>query len=376
MHGGDIYRNQIKIDFSVNINPLGIPKGVMEAMTEGLLEAVHYPDLEIRELKEALADRFEGIDAENVLCGNGASELLMALAHGLHPQSALLVAPGFSGYEHALSAVTCQIKRWYAKEEQGFAYTIQLCDVIKKEKPDMVIFANPSNPVGALMEKDLLHKVVEACEEVGAFLVIDECFLELSGRARTESMVSELKNHEKLMILRAFTKSFAIPGVRLGYLLTGNKELHQIIKKQLPEWNVSVIAQRAGIAALKEIDFLEKSIALIEKEREFLQEGLEKMGLKTFQSYGNYVLFQIKEEGAAKQNLEGKIGAGQIRTEQTEKNQSGLKEWLLKEGILIRDCSDYEGLKQGFYRIAVRERRDNELLFLKIEDYLREIRRR
>ena len=170
---------------------------------------------------------------------------------------------------------------------------------------------------------------------------MDECFISFcEGDA---SFVSEIEEYPNLLLVQAFTKLYAIPGVRLGFLVSGNEGLVQKIGRQLPEWNLSVFAQEAGIACAKEKEFVEQTVWYVQKERAFLAEQLQKMGLEVFDGEGNFILLY------------------------TEKP---LYELLLKRGILIRDCRNFKGLTKGYYRLAVKSREENKILLREIGECL------
>lgn len=347
MHGGDRYGREVEHDFSINVNPMGTPAEVTYAMHEAVGEAGFYPDIRCRRLKQAISRHFQ-VPCENVLCGNGASELLMALSHALRPKKALLCAPGFSGYEHALSAAGCEISYAGLDEADGFAVTDGYIRALEREKPDFAVLTNPGNPVGRLVSRDILLGAARWCMDNSAHLLIDECFLELAEQGGRYSLVPDLGEYPCVMILRAFTKSMAIPGIRLGYLL-GEASLLREVAAQLPEWNVSAIAQRAGIAAIRVaecMDYLSESRGLIADERHFLQESLRGLGCHVYQSDANFIMFYMEHE-------------------------KGLFEKLAKKKILIRDCSDYVGLGAGYYRVAVRAHEENEALLRAISECIK-----
>ena len=345
MHGGDIYRNKVHMDFSVNVNPLGISDGVMRALEQGIRKADVYPDPKCEELKKAIEKRVFKVVNVNlipdcIVCGNGASELLLAICQWKKPTKAILPAPGFAGYRKVLQTVGCTWREFYLSEEQNFHWTKErcntLCQALESEHYDILFMTNPANPTGTLMDREKLCEIAQVCERVGTLLVLDECFIELTDAPLENSLVGELKEFKQLLILRAFTKSFAIPGIRLGYLVCPDEKTARLIEEQLPEWNVSVPAQQAGIAAMKEENFLQQSRKLIANERDWLTKKLTQMGVKVFPSKANFILFQWTKDD--------------------------LYQRLLEQGILIRDCSDYEGLNGGYYRIAVKKHEENEEL--------------
>lgn len=344
MHGGDIYRNKVHTDYSVNVNPLGIPEQVRDAMVGAVDLAQNYPDANCEELREKLAQRF-GLRRENVVCGNGASELILAICRWKRPKKALLLAPGFSGYTRALRALDCRITNYYLRKKEEFLLTaertVDICDLLRKGGYGLFFLTNPANPTGSLTDREFVRLLAQACKDAGTVMVVDECFMELTQEPKKNSMIDELCLYDNVLVLRAFTKSFAMPGIRLGYLLCGNGRDAEKIMLQLPEWNVSLPAQAAGSVALEQEEYLTASREFIKAQREYLEDGLNKLGARVFHSDANFILFQWKDEK--------------------------LYEKLLCQGILIRDCSDFEGLGKGYFRIAVKNRLENEWLLKAIK---------
>lgn len=339
IHGGDIYRNQITNDFSVNINPLGIPKQTKKAMLEAVMHCDQYPDIQAQELVHAI-ETISGIPLENILCGNGASELFLAIFHGVRPKKTIIPVPSFSGYEYAARAVGSKLVPYVMKEEHGFCLDFDFINSIKRDI-NMLILANPNNPVGNIIDRKFLEQVVKECMKKNIIVVIDECFMEFTGKEEVYSLKDVLLQYPNLMIVRAFTKLYAVPGIRLGYLFCGNENLLAKIGRQLPEWNLSIPAQAAGKAACREDKYREETVQFLEKERVYLTEKLRQEGITVFPSETNFLLL---------------------------KSNFLLYEKLLNKGILIRDCSNFKGLQRGFYRIAIKKRDENELLMRAIRD--------
>lgn len=336
-HGGDlysakhIYEGQI-LDLSVNMNPLGAPDSVIQAAEQSLHHLGEYPDPLCRELREAIA-RADGVRPEQVFCGNGASEVIFRLAQTLHPQSALLLAPTFSEYEAALTQTGCDCRFFTLRREDNFDVTEEILEEIQ-EGTDLLLLCSPNNPTGRVIGKPLLEKILQKCEQVGAFLALDECFLPLTTGG--ESMAGLLKDHPRFFLLRAFTKTYSIAGLRLGYGL-GDPALVERITANGPCWNVSGPAQAGGLACLKCPDWPQKGKAYLEEHRPILEEGLRSLGCEVIPSGVNYMLFRLP-------------------------GVRDLKERLLNRGILIRSCADYRGLAADWYRAAVRSEEETERL--------------
>lgn len=343
MHGGDIYRNLAELDFSVNISPLGVSKRVREALEDSLSHVEKYPDLRCEKLIKSLSGK-HGLDEDKIVCGNGASELIMAISHAVTPERAALTAPGFRGYEHALKAVGAQIIYYYLKEETGFGMGEDIFPFLEEKHPSIIFLANPNNPSGKVVSAEWMERLAKLCARTGTFLVIDECFSEMVSENRNVSFEKRLPRYLNVVILKAFTKSFSIPGIRLGYCLCSDSGTAKIIRTQLPEWNVSVPAQAAGVAALEGTANLAYMREVVRRERKYLMEELSGFVEKVFPSDANYVLFFDNRDWYA---------------------------LLLKEKILIRDCSDYAGLGKGYYRIAVKQHKHNEILVGKMREIVK-----
>lgn len=342
MHGGDIYSSKVKYDFSVNMNPLGIPRKAKSAGKKALKNAAHYPDPNCLALRKKLSEKL-GIKGEAICFGNGASELISAFARASKAERALLLAPSFSGYRAALESIGAKISYYHLDEKNGFSLsgsdTVNLESEILSGKYGIFIMASPNNPDGRLVPAEYMEKIAAACGKSETWLLIDECFMALSGS--NSSFLRKILNSKNAAVLRAFTKTFSLPGVRLGYMVS-EKETGEKVRKELPEWNVSLIAQETGVACLSGEKYILRAVRLIEKERRFLSEKLSSLGFKVFPSDVNFILFKS-----------GKI--------------FDLKERLLKKKILLRDCGDYEGLEKGFYRIAVKTHRENRKLALALK---------
>ena len=336
IHGGDVYRNHVDMDFSINVNPLGTPECIKEALHRAVEMCGKYPDMEAERLGKAVST-FLGVPKEYLLFGNGASEIFMAIVHGIRPRKVVIPVPSFYGYEYAAKSVDCEIIYYEMKQENNFCIKEDMSRILT-EDVDILFLANPNNPIGNLLDKEMIKTLLQHCRDKGIYVVVDECFIEFCGNQF--SLLPEILKSEYLILVRAFTKIFTIPGVRLGYLVCKSKEIHTKIAGQLPEWNLSCFAQEAGCICAGQMEFMEKTKNYIEKERPYMEKRFMQIGFRTFPSESNFI---------------------------TIYSDKPLYEKLLKRGILIRDCSNFRGLKKGFYRIAVKSRKENEILFMAME---------
>jgi len=340
LHGGDRYQNREMLDFSANINPLGMPKGCMEAAIRGISESIYYPDYEGRDLVNELV-KVEGINFNQIILGNGAAELIYAICYALLPQKALLAVPCFQEYEIALTNVDCKVDSYFLKREMEYQLDEDFLDAISKDT-DIVFLCNPNNPTSGLIEKELLVKIAKRCQECNTYLVLDECFLPFVEEEPAFSMKTELETYSNLMILRAFTKVYAMPGLRLGYVMSANIDILQKIRSRMQPWNTSVPAQFAGLAALKDRDFLLATRQYLERERTYLEKNLISPFIKhIFKGHANFIFFEAS---------------------------SDLYLRFKEKKIILRDCSNFTNLEKGTYRIAIRTHKENERLITVLQE--------
>lgn len=337
-HGGDIYRNQVDLDFSANINPLGLPKGVREAITENMETYGRYPDSRSEALCEALA-LHHGVSSSQILCANGAADLIFQVVFALKPKKALLFAPGFSEYEQALLAIGCEIIYKDLQEEDGFLPDLSETAVSLSDDLDLVFICNPNNPTGIPLKCKELALFLDRCQSHQIFVVVDECFCDFLEEPEEYSIIPLIKGNPGILVLKAFTKTYAMAGIRLGYGISGSKKLLDAVERVRQPWTVSAVAQAAGQAALLETGYLKEARQLIQSERTFLMQKLKALGFTLYASSANYVFFRD-----VKQNYDKE-----------------LYELMKAEKVLIRSCANYRGLDGSYYRICVKTRAENKI---------------
>lgn len=345
-HGGDwagfMAEYGVKpLDYSSNINPFGVPDGVKAAIVRAVDTADNYPDPLCRRLVAKLGQH-EGVNPEWITCGNGAADLIFRLALALRPRKALLPAPCFAEYEQALSTVDCQFTYYELKPEYDFRVQEDILEAID-DSIDVMFLCEPNNPTGVTTPKSLLIRILEACKKHNVILALDECFNEFLEDPEAHSMKDYLRDYPNLIIFKAFTKKYGIPGVRLGYVIQANEDMQRRMRICGQPWSVSNLAEEAGLACLEEKAYWERGHALVQEERKWLYQELTDLGLKVFPGEANYLLFF---DGA----------------EENPDLRASLGERMRKEGILIRNCDNYRTLEQGWYRVAVRLPEENKRL--------------
>jgi threonine-phosphate decarboxylase len=343
LHGGNIYQAERKqkkgiIDFSANINPLGLSSQVKKAISNNLDRVLHYPDPEAWVITQKIAQHW-GIGRENIIIGNGSVEFIYLIAFTYRPKLLLIPAPSFSEYERAGRCVGSQLRFLELDEEHEFKP-----DLTEIGKTDLLFLCNPNNPTGNLVLKNQEIKTLP-----GRLLVIDEAFMDFLPDEERHTLIRRAQKDKKIIVIRTFTKFYALPGLRIGYLVAHKETVQRLKRHQVP-WSVNSLAQLAGEYLLDDREYHRLTLQLIDNERFYLFNKISNIkGLKPYPAVANFLLIKIKNR---------KLTSGSLAKE------------LLKKGILIRDCSNFRNLNNKFIRIAVRSRKENEKLISAFKDAL------
>jgi threonine-phosphate decarboxylase len=348
VHGGNIREIAHKysldedgvLDFSSNCNPLGFPPGIRSLFHREAGTLLHYPDTPCTDLAKALAHE-NGVGEKNIVVGNGSTELIYLIPRALKPRVALIVNPTFGEYERSLTSMGCTIESIDLKEKTNFRINPE--EIIPLlSGVDILYLCNPGNPTGVLTGKDEIDSLIKAAGKRGVVVVVDEAFMDFSDN---HSRAHQVRKQKGLIILRSMTKFFGIPGLRLGYLLAPSA-MTAVINLHKEPWSVNTFAQKAGIRCLADEPFRVKTKRFIERERPYLFSQLADIeGLQPYSSATNFILSKITRKG---------LTSGR------------LYEGLAKKGILVRDCRSFRGLGNKFIRVAVKKRKQNELLIKEI----------
>ncbi|MEF9951089.1 MAG: threonine-phosphate decarboxylase CobD [Clostridium sp.] len=330
------------IDFSANINPLGLNKSVEESIIKGICNVDRYPDITYRELRDSIA-RYENTNSENILLGNGAGEVIFNIVRAIMPRVGLVMAPSFSEYEDALNSVGARVNHYTLSKdfniESDFLDEIS-CGV------NMVFLCNPNNPTGVLTPRNIVEAIAKKCEGVGATLVVDESFLDFVEDKDDYSMISLVNRFKNMIVVKSLTKFFAFPGIRIGYGITSSTSYISGYRGACPPWNVNTLAMVASITAMDQDEYSRESVNYIKGESQRLYNELNSINhISAYKPSVNYVLLKCS------QSIDLQLS-------------------LIKKGILIRDCSNYKGLEKGYYRVAVKKVAENNRLINALKEVL------
>lgn len=343
-HGGNIFTVaralgvpvESIMDFSASINPLGLSALVRKALICGIDSLIHYPDSSHTDLRAALA-KHHGLPAANMVIANGSTELIYNLPGMLPGNKALLISPCFSEYVRALNQHNWEVQHFTLTPETNFSIDMERLERALADGINCLYLCNPGNPNGTLYPQRVIEQVYRLCLSSGTFLVLDEAFMDFCE----ESSAKQFAVHsDNAIVLRSMTKFFGIPGLRLGYAIA-NPTLAGHLNSMGGPWSVNTLALLAGTAALKDDEYIQRTIEGTRQERRGLFKELERIqGLKVYPSCANFLLVEILTGISARE----------------------LQERLIRHHIMIRDCASFMGLSERFFRIAVKSSAENQRL--------------
>lgn len=348
VHGGEVLdaasktglkREEI-LDFSSSVNPLGASEKALEAAKKAFEEIPAYPDSNANALRRAIASHYNGINENNVVVGNGSTELMYLFADVFLKKGefALIPAPTFGEYEGAVKKSGENAR--FVRLNRDF--NVDLATFSREMSGAKIIFlCNPNNPTSILIPNEALTGIIEEALNQDSLVFLDEDFLEFVENEKELSLINKIKQYPNLFILRSFTKIYGLTGLRVGYGIASEEIVNLLLCAKIP-WNVNCLAQAAAVAALNDEEHLRVTRRLIEKEKKRLLGELQ--SFKSFKVYppdANFFFIDIRKSGLTASELAGK---------------------LLRQGILIRDCTSFHGLDPYFIRVAVKTPPENERL--------------
>lgn len=350
VHGGNIWTAAQKwglpidriLDFSANINPLGPSPEARRAIEENLDRLIHYPEPTGDSCKLSLAQYLE-VDIRNLILGNGGSELIYLLGRMFYKGRLLLLTPCFSEYGEGLE----KPRRLEIPLDADKKFELPLGQMIETMRAgDLIFIGNPNNPTGNCFNSRDLRELAARARDIGAVAVVDEAFLDFTGDP-DQSLRYMVQENPALIVVGSLTKFFAIPGLRLGYAAAAAEHIRQM-EFLLPTWRINTLALAAGRASLADRDYIEKTVALVNRERQFLLEQLQALPfLRAFPAASSFLLIDAQASGLTAAKWQERLGP---------------------QGILIRDCGNFKNLSPYYFRVAVKRREQN----LRLLEALRE----
>lgn len=340
-HGGEVFsypenERDSLIDFSININPLGMsPKGKWALLQALDRDVLRYPDTEARDLRAALSERYK-VEEKQITIGNGATELMYMLLQLLRPKRVIIPEPAFGEYRLSAIAAGCEITSIPLNEHD---FSLPVDAISKSMTEDFLIYlGNPNNPDGRLLEEGALKKILQEAEQKNGHVVVDESFIDFGHGKSYRSLCAA---HPSLIVVMSLTKFYACPGLRVGCAFS-SPEIASALAGRLVPWHINGPVQTYMTAALSDTNYIRQSVSYCAEQKKKLSAGLTGYEqIRQFPGYANYILCKLSPS------------AGTV---------SQLEDTLRPYHILIRNCSNYTHLSEYWFRVAVRKESENTQL--------------
>lgn len=343
-HGGDVWDRLEVRDFSSNVNPLGPPERLDEYIAEASRDMINYPDDHCRELKEAISQRF-GVPVTNIMVGAGSAELIRLFPEVFVRQGdkVIMPRPTFSEYGFACQLMGAKMVDLPLPEDDGFHPDIG--DLISAMGPGSkaVFLCNPNNPTARMVSKKEVMEVVEEAGRKDVMVFLDETLLELSEKERDVTCVGEVEGHDNMFLIRSFTKTFAMPGLRIGYGF-GSKGVVRYMDAARLSWNVGTIEQRVATKLMvNEQGHVRTAVRMLVDEKERMREGISHILKHRVRLPDSYFFFHpLRPLGVTSPKF---------------------RDMMLRHNVLVRDCSSFGPPGHSYSRFCVKTRAsDDEFL--------------
>ncbi len=337
------------ISFSANVNPLGISPKLRENLRYKIDVISSYPDRDYTSLRKEIA-AYSNVNIDNVIVGNGATELISLFIKILKPKNALIIGPTYSEYERELTLEGGQVKYHQLDEERDFNLDLASLEKDLESDVDLLIICNPNNPTSSVIENKDMEEILKVCKKRNIFLMVDETYVEFVDDIDKVSSAPLSKQYDNIIILRGISKFFAAPGLRLGYGICGNKDLLDEINRQKNPWSINSLAAVAGEIMFTDDKYINETRRLISTERQRIYSLLSSnKNVKCYKPSANFMLVKILKEDISSQDL---------------------FQAAIKEGYMIRDCSTFPFLSNKFIRFCFMNAEDNDRLIEVIDNNL------
>lgn len=356
-HGSDLekieeiygIRREDITSFSANVNPLGISPKMRSSIVEHVDAVTSYPDREYKTLRKAIGT-YASTPWENILVGNGATELISLFIQIKSPKKALILSPSYSEYEREISLAGGQTCYYFLKEENDFVLDLADFKAHLKKNIDFLVICNPNNPTSTALTQDILEEVLTECGHLGIFVMIDETYVEFAPQGKAIEAIPLTERHQNLVVLRGVSKFFASPGLRMGYAVTGNQDLLAEINTKKNPWTLNSLAVAAGELMFSDTDYIQKTKDLIASERNRIYQELSAWdSVKPYAPSANFILVKILKKGVTADDL---------------------FDHAIRRGLMIRNCCTFPGLSNRFFRFCFMSPEKNRELLGALKELL------
>lgn len=348
-HGSDLekieqaygIKKETITSFSANVNPLGISPALRRTLAEKIDAITSYPDRDYVSLRRCIAD-YVKTDPENIIVGNGSTELISLFIQIEHPKKAIVIGPTYSEYEREISLGGGTTLYYPLREEDDFVLNTTAFISHLKDDIDLLVLCNPNNPTSTCVPNKHMRRILDACKQHGIYVMVDETYVEFADNTRQITSVPLTNYYNNLVILRGTSKFFAAPGLRLGYAITGNQDLIKTINTRKNPWTINSLAAIAGEIMFRDEDYIRQTKQLISSERSRIYNLLAaREDFKVYPPSGNFMLVKILQEELTSQELFDRT---------------------IREGMMIRDCSTFPFLDDKYIRFCFMEPKKNDAL--------------
>lgn len=357
VHGGDLdiisrqyhIPKEDIINFSGNVNPLGLPEEVKDAIRNNLSAICDYPDVSYLKLKEAIA-AYTGAEAESILVGNGSTELISTYIKTLSPKKSIIISPAYSEYQRELELAGGEITLFPLKEQDGFVLDLQALKKLVTDETGLVVLCNPNNPTGSYVTEERLRDLLTYLKKCGAYLMVDETYIEFADDVKKVSAMPLTKEFENLFIIRGTSKFFACPGLRLGYSACSDSSLRERAAAFKDPWSVNSYAELAGCVMFTSEGFIKRTRELVVAERNKIREELKGWkNIRLYDTQSNFFLFRLLRDDISAHNIFEK---------------------LISKKLLIRDCSSFPYLDGHYIRFCIQKPEENDMLLREMKEII------
>ena len=337
--------------FSANVNPLGISPLLRDTLAKHVDAITSYPDREYTQLRKSIC-AYTGANFENIIVGNGSTELISLFIQTTHPKKALILGPTYSEYEREISLEGGHTLYYPLKEENNFQMDVEdFCSQLN-DSLDLLVLCNPNNPTSTAVARKDMRKILDCALQYGISVMVDETYEEFTPEGSKISSIPLTNNYNNLIVLRGISKFFAAPGLRLGYAVTGNPDLLKYINTKKNPWTINSLAEIAGCIMFSDKDYINKTKALITGERQRMYDTLSSWKtVKVYPSCTNFLLVRILREDVTSDRV---------------------FDHCIRKGLMIRDCSTFPFLDSSYIRFCVMSPEKNDELLEAFREILGE----